>query len=306
MKVLVTGGLGFIGSCVVRLLCDMGHSVVIFDDESSGHNYYDHNLVSVVIGDITNPSDLDRIPSDVTHCIHLAAAISVAESMQNPEKYMRINVEGSRNVLQWAYEHKLEAMCSASSAAVYGDPIELPLAEECKLNPISPYAQSKLDMEHLHVEFFNKGLRTSCFRFFNVFGERQDPKSDYSGVISKFFYFAKNNLPITIFGDGEQTRDFVYVQDVANALILYLLSENSNYDVYNIGTETVTTVNVLAKTIIDVAGATSSIQYLEARSGDIKHSLSNSSKLKSHLPWQPKMSLQEGLARTYQWFLETQ
>ncbi|KAL0216044.1 hypothetical protein P9112_008228 [Eukaryota sp. TZLM1-RC] len=303
MKVLVTGGLGFIGSCVVRLLAANDHNVVVFDDQSSGNNFYSHPLVETIIGDITRPEDLSSLPSDISHVIHLAAAISVSESMTNPEKYEFINVQGSRNVLQWALDNKIEKVASASSAAVYGDIQTLPIKEEYNTAPISPYAETKLNMEFLHKEFHQKGLNCSCFRFFNVYGPRQHPSNPYSGVISKFFDFVSKNEPVKIFGDGEQSRDFVFVEDLSYALFLYITSSLESFNVFNIGTETVTTVNDLARLCIDISQASSKVEYHPERPGDIKHSLSDSSFVRRTLKWNPKFTLSEGLDRTYQWFL---
>ncbi|KAL0245087.1 hypothetical protein GEMRC1_009167 [Eukaryota sp. GEM-RC1] len=304
-KVLVTGGLGFIGSCVVRLLVDQQHSVVIFDNESTGDNYFEHELVTFIRGDVSVPSDFEKLPSDITHVIHLAAAISVAESMTDPEKYMGINVEGSKHVLSWALNNNVTKLASASSAAVYGATQQLPINESVPTEPISPYAESKLQMEYLHKSFNQQGLRCSCFRFFNVYGPRQKPSNPYSGVISKFMEMAFSGSPLTIFGDGLATRDFISVFDISNALITYLFSDVNDYDVYNVGTESVTSINDLARICIDITQSTSTIKYGPERDGDIKHSLSDSAKIRRVFGWSPKVKLFDGLSVTYKWFVGT-
>jgi UDP-glucose 4-epimerase len=184
-KVLVTGGLGFIGSNLVEELLNEGYIVVVFDDRSNGNNF-NKNAITI-IGDITNKEDFKKLPNNIDYVIHFAAAISVSESVLNPEKYTKINVEGSRNVLEWSIQHNIKKFISASSSSVYGNSEIIPLEENFELHPISPYAKSKLEMEKIQQEFYNKyNLTNICLRFFNVYGPNQNPKSPYSGVISKF------------------------------------------------------------------------------------------------------------------------
>eukprot|EP01114_Cavostelium_apophysatum_P014202 TRINITY_DN3624_c0_g1_i2.p1 TRINITY_DN3624_c0_g1~~TRINITY_DN3624_c0_g1_i2.p1 ORF type:complete len:352 (-),score=22.37 TRINITY_DN3624_c0_g1_i2:218-1273(-) len=298
--VMLTGGLGFIGSTLVDELLIDGFRVVIFDDESTGHNYNDNAIT--IIGDITFPEDFAAISLRVDYIVHFAAAISVAESMSNPKKYDRINIDGSRNVLEWAVRHKVKKVVAASSAAVYGTPKVLPLEETAPLGPISPYATTKLDMEHLLQEYHEKhGLHAIALRFFNVYGPRQDPKSSYSGVISKFLDLADTGKDIVIYGDGKNTRDFVFVSDVARANIA-ALQHGTGFRVYNVGTETVTTITELAETIIKIVGFPVNIEYREERSGDIKDSLSNTTRIRTELGWYPKVSLEQGLRKTYRWY----
>ena len=274
-SVLVTGGLGFIGSHVVDLLLHRGFKVTILDDESNGHN---HNTFAteMVPNDITVVGDLPRLPDpndtpdddqppSFTHVVHLAAAISVAESMHDPDKYERINHGGSQKVLQWINDYNrrvasfakrgnadedpaptpIRRVVAASSAAVYGDPDPrlLPLRESAPYGGLSPYADTKYRMEALMREFVrgqNEAHRRMegseavppasavALRFFNVYGPRQDPKNPYSGVISLFLEAALNERDITILGDGEMTRDFVYVKDVARAIVMALLQEEED------------------------------------------------------------------------------
>jgi UDP-glucose 4-epimerase len=205
------------------------------------------------------------ISNQIDYVVHYAAAISVPESMRDPAKYDRINVAGSRNIFQWAAIHQIKRVVAASSAAVYGIPTvkysssiylirkALPLSESSDTNPISPYATTKLDMEKL-MEFYNKLYNKTDFialRFFNVYGPRQDPKSSYSGVVSKFMQKAHEGSNIIINGDGYHTRDFVYVQDVARATIL-AMKKGEGFEVYNVGTENHVTMNDLASLVIEV------------------------------------------------------
>jgi len=298
--VLVTGGLGFIGSNLVDELLVAGYDVIIFDDESSGHNH--NSKAYTIFGDITIKQDFRQIRPKIDYIVHLAAAISVEESMKNPKKYEDINLHGSRNVLEWAVEHKVKKVISASSAAVYGTPKILPVGEATKPNPISPYARTKLDMEYIHEEMNDKhGIDTICLRFFNVFGPRQDPKSGYSGVISKFIDNAMEGTDITIYGDGKNTRDFIFVKDIARA-IMQAMKYGEGFQVFNVGTETITTITQLAQTIIRVTESDIDIKYKPARDGDIKDSLSNTSNIQNELRWIPQYTLEQGLRRTISWY----
>ena len=274
-SVLLTGGLGFIGSHVADLLLHRGFKVTILDDESNGHN---HNkfCVEMVPNDITVVNDLPKFPTGeekndeevmyFTHVIHLAAAISVAESMTDPEKYHRVNLFGSQRVLDWIKEYNshvsillssnknevngsptlIRKVVAASSAAIYGDPDPtlLPLREDTPYGGLSPYADTKYKMEGLMRDFvgsqndemkknpskFIPPASATALRFFNVYGPRQDPKNPYSGVISLFLEMASHNKDITILGDGLMTRDFVYVKDVARAVSMALLQEKGDKD----------------------------------------------------------------------------
>ena len=235
--VLLTGGLGFIGSHVLELLVRRGYSVVVFDNESTGHN---HNKQArrEMIADVKRVSDLSQVGSDCRFVIHLAAAISVAESMKHPEKYTDNNVKGSQNVVDWAAKNGIRRMVAASSAAVYGNPdmSALPIKETQPYAGLSPYADSKYKMELLMRKAYQeKGLNSTALRFFNVFGPRQDPKSEYTGVISVFLDRANAGKEIVINGDGTNTRDFVYVGDVARAIVTAMESEGE-FDVFNVCT----------------------------------------------------------------------
>jgi len=299
--VLLTGGLGFIGSNLVDELLVEGYNVIIFDDKSTGNNY--NAKAITIIGDITVKEDFRHLNTlRVDFVVHFAAAISVAESMEDPAKYERINFEGSENVIEWATSHKVRKIVAASSAAVYGIPNELPLTEDSPLGPISPYAETKLNMEQLFKKY-NKiyGIDAICLRFFNVYGPRQSPKSSYSGVISKFLDQSVKGDDLVIYGDGKNTRDFVFVKDVARANIA-AIQMGTGFKVYNVGTESITTLSSLASTIIRVTDSESKIDYKKEREGDIKDSLSNTTKIRMELGWAPRVTLEQGLRRTYNWY----
>ncbi|KAL7539748.1 hypothetical protein ACHAXR_009570 [Thalassiosira sp. AJA248-18] len=333
-SVLITGGLGFIGSHVVDLLLHRGFKVTILDDESNGHN---HNRFTkeMVPKDITVVGDLPKFPTVghemgedagyFTHVIHLAAAISVAESMNDPEKYERINYGGSQKVLDWINDYNeivsshdqrtkpIQKLVAASSAAIYGDPDPalLPLQESAPFGGLSPYADTKFRMEGLMRDFVAKQndeevppTSAVALRFFNVYGPRQDPKNPYSGVISLFLDKALTGKDITILGDGEMTRDFVYVKDVARAIVLALLKEEKgkNFDVFNVCTGKSITINTLAKQIKQSMGSQSDISHLDPREGDIRESSCNPSGAKNGIGFVAALSQEGGLEKTADWF----
>lgn len=303
MKFLVTGGLGFIGSNLVDVLVEAGHQVVIFDNDSTGHHRNTHPNVTTIIGDICNTNDLAKIGLGIDRCVHLAAAVSVAESMTQPEKYMKINVDGSRNVLEWCRQNGCNRIVSASTAAYYGNPAVLPCKEDFPYAGISPYADAKYQMELLHKEYSEKyGMIAGCCRFFNVYGPRQDPTSAYSGVISKFFEFACTNQPLGIFGDGENTRDFVFVRDVAAAVLLFL-EKATGFRVFNVGTEQARSLKVLAAEIIKVSGCTAGMTFKPRREGDIIHSCSSTERIRSELGFAPAVTFEQGINITYKWYV---
>jgi len=301
---LVTGGLGFIGSNLVdTLLADGRFKVIVFDDESNGHHR--NPAFSSNVTETTKKDDFLLIKDEIDYVVHLAAAISVAESVVDPEKYYRINVQGSNNVLSWALDHSVKKVVSASSAALYGDPKHLPVKEDDEIMFLSPYAESKAKMEQLHKDFYlQHNLQSVCLRFFNVYGPRQNPKSPYSGVISKFIEKASNGEELLLLGNGTNSRDFIYVKDVNRAILLTMLKDTGGFSIFNVGSQTSTSIIQLAYIIKEVTGSSSEIQKGPPRPGDILHSLSDSSKLYA-LGFHPKVTLEDGLAKTYAEYSET-
>lgn len=298
-KILVSGGAGFIGSHVLECLVKEGYSVRVLDDLSTGkvdniRGLIDGGSVELIQGDIRDASIVNSCLSDVEAVIHMAALVSVPLSVKNPDLTFDINLTGTLNLLRSSAQRHLRKFVFISSCAVCGDPQTLPVTEETKPNPISPYAESKLLGERYTLGFSQRGLLPSTIlRFFNVYGERQG-LNDYSGVITKFINFANKNIPITIYGDGSQTRDFVNVKDVAKAVFSAVESKVDG-EVFNVGSGQATSINELATTILELAGVEKTIRYEGVRSGDIKHSYSDISKTKRLLGYQPEISLKDGL-----------
>ena len=297
MKILITGGAGFIGSHLVEHFQHKAE-VVVFDDFSTGSEKNIEGMECKVIrGDITDPDAVDSAMNGVDYVFHLAAFVSVPESLKDPEKCFAVNVGGTENVLEAALKNKVKKVVFSSSCAVYGDSPDLPKKESMTPDPKSPYAESKLKAENLCADYSKKGLPTCCFRFFNVFGPRQDPKSQYAAAIPIFISNALKNLPLTIFGDGKQTRDFIYVNDVVNA---FTLAIGDITGVFNVGTGIETSVDQLTKRIISLSGSKSEIKYAPARAGDILRSFGDISKIKDR-GFSLRQSLDEGLSVTIEW-----
>ncbi len=319
-RVLITGGAGFIGSHIAERL--QGRCRVrILDDLSSG---YKENLegldVELVEGDVRDVELVDRACDGVDAVFHLAARISVPESMQNPAVTLEVNTLGSLNVLQAALRRSARSLVFSSSSAVYGDSPVVPKTEEMIPEPKSPYALSKLDGEHL-LRMLG-GLRAVSLRYFNVFGPRQDPSSAYAAVIPAFIDRALSGQDLVVYGDGEQTRDFVYVDDVVEANLLAAGIDPAGpasgragscaasapvgaprYDVYNVARGGSLSVNDLAHAVIDAVGSSSKIRYEAERPGDVRHSQADVSRLAT-LKRSPAVSLEEGLRRTVAYFRE--
>ncbi len=268
----------------------------MLDNLRSGHLEnlagLDHTFVH---GCITDRALVDSLMPGIDYVFHLAAMISVPESMTKPIECARINVTGLLNVLESATNHGVKKLIHASSAAVYGDNPSVPKIETMIPEPKSPYAITKLDGEY-YLEMFRREGRidTASLRFFNVFGPRQDPNSAYAAAVPIFISKARANQPITIFGDGEQTRDFIFVKDVVTALAHAATSENM-HGTYNVGNGDSITINQLATEIIQLTGSKSQILHAPDRPGDVKHSRANIDRL-SASGWKPSSSLTEALA----------
>ena len=304
-KAVVTGGAGFIGSHLTEELVRRDYSVTVIDNLSNGkisniEPLLSSNQINFIQESITDLSALNKIFSDADYVFHLAALGSVPESVENPERYHDINVTGVFNVLLAARDNKVKKVVYTSSSAVYGDDPELPKREDMLPSPISPYAVTKLTGEY-YCQAFHKayGLPTICLRFFNVFGPRQDPNSQYAAVIPKFIQSIREGNPPIIFGDGEQTRDFTYVSDVVQAMLL--VAENDVTGIYNISRGETITINKLANSIIGILHSGIRPEYHEPRPGDIVHSYADITKAKS-IGFSPRYTLEEGLSRTIKEF----
>lgn len=300
VRVLVTGGAGFIGSHLVDRLVELEYDVRVVDNLSTGslvniEGHVDSGSVDFVEGDIRDAKLVTRSMKDVDVVVHLAAVTSVPFSVENPDLTFDVNTDGTLNLLRSAADEGVARFVFVSSCAVYGDPEYLPLNEMAKTNPISPYAASKLAGEKLCLDYVeNRLFRSAVLRLFNVYGLRQG-LSEYSGVITKFFDRAKRGLPLIVYGDGSQTRDFVYVHDVVRAILASLENERAAGEVFNIGSGKPVSINELAKTISGLAGSNLEISYEPARLGEIKHSYANISKARTVLWYEPTFSLVHGL-----------
>jgi UDP-glucose 4-epimerase len=299
MKILVTGGAGFIGSHIVDQLILSGQEVVVLDDLSSGsldNVNPEATFVKMSILDDELWKVFER--EQFAAVIHLAAQTIVASSLEHPDVDARINVLGTLHVLEGCRRSGVERIVFASSAAVYGDVDLLPVPEEAPQGPTSFYGLSKLTVER-YIQMYHElyGLNYVILRYANVYGERQGDRGE-GGVVSIFVRKAFNGEALAIFGDGLQTRDFVYVGDVAAANILALQCAEPNR-ILNISTQMETTVNELAKLLTEVAGTEAPITYQPARTGDILRSMLRNSEARQYLTWAPVTDLKEGLNRTY-------
>ena len=303
MKYIVTGGAGFIGSHIVEALAGT-HEVVVIDNFSSGKpdNLSDlHGNIRVIRGSIT---DLPLLHDAFRHAdgvFHLAAIASVARSVDDPAATHESNLTGTLNVLLAARDCGVKKVVFSSSSAVYGDEPTLPKREHMWPAPLSPYAVSKLAGEY-HCDVFSGlfSLKTTALRYFNVFGPRQDPHAEYAAVIPKFITRLLDNQPPLIFGDGKQTRDFVYVKDVVMANLLAMQSPVTG--TFNIGSGQKIDLNMLAKSIGGILNVNLSPVYEKPRAGDIRDSVSDISAVKKALGYKAGYSLEEGLAETIRWF----
>ena len=303
MKALVTGGAGFIGSHIVDRLLDDGHEVTVFDDFSTGknENLPDHDRLVVIEGDIRDYDALLNNMVGVEHVFHQAAIASVPKTIDDPIGSNAVNYQGTLHVLEAARNSGVQKVVFASSAAVYGDEPTLPKVETMLPVTLSPYAVDKLASEHacrIYHQLY--GLETVCLRYFNVFGPRQDPSSPYSGVISIFADRLDQGLTPTVYGDGEQTRDYIFVSDVVEANMKAIANSAATGEVFNIATGNKTTLNQLLQTMCDLKGVDVAADYQQMRQGDIKDSYANVDKAAALLEWKADIELNQGLQNLFQ------
>jgi UDP-glucose 4-epimerase len=301
-RVLVTGGAGFIGSHLVNKLLGRGYEVAVLDNFRSGkmeniRQHLKNDGFMLVKGDVRDKRAVRDSMDGVDAVVHLAALIDVEESVNNPFDTHDVNVGGTLNVLEEAVRKGIKRFVYASSTAVYGEGNPLPLKEDHPLKPISPYAASKASAEHYCRAFGScYGLNSAILRYFNVYGPGQR-RSSYSGVITRFFQNALKGEPLIIYGDGEQTRDFIYVDDVVDATILALEKCNLRETV-NACTGKPTTIKELAQIVGEVAGKEVQILHDEPRNGDIRHNYGETAKAEEILGFKARTSLKEGLKQT--------
>lgn len=303
MEILITGGAGFIGSHVLAQLQgrrDM--DVVVFDNLSSGSKEHVPAGMELVEGDICDEAAVDALFADhhFDAVVHLAAQTMVPTSVEQPVLDCRINLEGVLHVLEACRIHGTGHILFSSSAAVYGDNLHIPLKETERLVPTSPYGITKMTTEHyLRVYHELYGMDATVFRFANVYGERQGEKGE-GGVVSIFCKLLSQRQGITVFGDGNQTRDFVYAGDIAQAIIRALPLKG--YHTMNVSTGQETSINDLIRSFEKAVGYTVPVQYTAPRTGDILRSVLRNEALKRDLGFVPEMDLEEGIRRTYDWY----
>jgi nucleoside-diphosphate-sugar epimerase len=306
MRYIVTGGAGFIGSHLCEALAGAGHEVAIIDDLSSGKKEYiapllDKKNVTFYQDTISDFAFLAETFRGADGIFHQAAMVSVPKSIMHPLANHEINLTGTLNVLLAARDAAVRKVVFASSAAVYGNIPDQPKTEEMTPDPLSPYALAKVGGEH-YCRLFSRlyGLPTVALRYFNVYGPRQDPHSEYAAVIPKFIAHLAGGEPPLIYGDGEQTRDFVYVKDVVQANQKAM--EGQAVGTYNVGCGEETSVNNLAETMIALFRSSLRARHTEERPGEVKHSVADITRAKKDLGYSPECSLEQGLAETLQYY----
>jgi UDP-N-acetylglucosamine/UDP-N-acetyl-alpha-D-glucosaminouronate 4-epimerase len=310
MRFVVTGGAGFIGSNTVDELIRRGHSVVVLDDLSAGK---EENLaevrskISFIKGSITDLEVVRKAMPEADYVLHLAARTSVPRSVKDPLETNRINVDGTLNVLVAARDAKVKRVVFAASSSAYGETPTLPKTESMRPEPISPYGVTKYVGE-LYAQTFGRvyGLENVSLRYFNVFGPRQDPNSPYSGVLSRFCTaFLEETQPL-VYGDGEQSRDFTYIENVVQANLLACEAPGASGKIFNVGTGGRFTLNQTLALLQKISGKELGAKYDPPREGDIRDSQADISLAREVLGYEPKVAFEEGLQRTFEWYQDVQ
>jgi len=306
MRVLVTGGAGFIGSNLAEALLAQGHEVRILDNFATGHRRNIESFldrIELVEGDLQSYERAQTAVQGVDVVFHLAALPSVPRSVQDPLTTNAVAVTGTLNVLLSARDAGVRRVVYAASSSAYGNNPANPRFEDATPQPLSPYAVAKLAGEHYCRAFANVyDLETVSLRYFNVFGPRQDPESQYSAVIPRFIRALADGETLTIFGDGEQTRDFTFVDNVVAANLLASTAEIPSGEVFNVSCGASVTVNTLVRELSDIMGRTPEVAYLPARAADVRDSEADISRARKTLGYEPTVRLREGLERTVEWF----
>jgi UDP-glucose 4-epimerase len=304
-KVVVTGGAGFVGSNIVRRLLREGAHVVVLDDFFTGTEAnlpLPHANLEVVRGSVTD-FDLVRATLQGSRVVIHEAARNIIVSTRNPREDCDVNIGGTLNVLMAVREWGIPRVVYASSASIYGNPRYLPIHEDDAANMLSPYAVSKFAGENYCRAFYESyGVSTVVVRYSNVYGEAQRVENPYCGVVAKFFESAMLGEPLRVHGDGEQTRDFTYIDDVVEATLLAAVSPKAEGQVYNVGTGCETTINALVKAVVSVTASQSEIAYVDRRDIDnIRRRVMNIEKIRRELRWIPSVTVERGIRLTHQW-----
>jgi len=309
MRYLVTGGAGFIGSAIVDELVRRRQEVVVLDDLSAGK---ETNLAAVRdkidlhIGTITDMAAVQSACKGVHYVLHLAARTSVPRSVLNPLETNHVNIDGTLNVLVAARDAQVRRLVFAASSSAYGETPTLPKSESMPPQPISPYGVTKYVGE-MYAQVFGRvyGLENVSIRFFNVFGPRQDPSSQYSGVLSRFMLAAIEGQPPVVYGDGEQSRDFTYVENIVDETLRACEAPGASGLVFNGGTGARITLNQVLKLLEQISGKTIKPKYDAPRNGDIRDSQADVSLARKVLSYEPRVLFEEGLKRTWEWYKKT-
>ena len=303
MKILIIGGAGFIGSNLVDRLISEGHSVMILDDFSSGNEKFVNPKAQVARCDVRDAKTVSGVVSEFKPeaVFHLAAQIDLRKSIENPQEDYDINVNGSKNVLDVAVKHGVKKFIFASSAAVYGDNQNLPIKEIEATNAQTQYGKSKAEIESELKEYSQLyGIKSVVLRFANVYGPRQGTIGE-GGVIAIFCKLLNQNKPLKIFGTGEQTRDFVFVEDIVAANIR-ALSSKKDFAIYNVSTSRETSVNTIANQLLKISGKSCKIEHQSPVKGEVLRNSLDNHLIIEELAWKPNIDLQEGLNRTWDFF----
>lgn len=305
-KFLVTGGAGFIGSSIVDALLASGDSVRVLDDFSTGKR---ENLagslgrIELVEGDLSNPQTCRRAVEGVDFVLHHAAMASVPKSVADPVRNHEINVDGTLHLLLASRDAGVKRFVFAASSAAYGESEVVPKLETMEPAPVSPYAVSKLVGEIYCRQFTHSGwLSCTCLRYFNIFGPRQDPASEYAAVVPIFIARMLDGKPPIVYGDGTQTRDFTYIDNAIRANLLAVENGQAAGGVYNIGVGASYTLNDLMDRLAKTLGSSLKPDYRPARAGDVRHSRASIAWAEEKLGYRPVVSFEEGLSRTVEWF----
>jgi nucleoside-diphosphate-sugar epimerase len=309
MRYLVTGGAGFVGSNTVDELVRRGHSVVVLDDLSSGKedNLAEiRNKITFIKGSITDIEVVRKAMHEAEYVLHLAARTSVPRSVKDPVETNRINIDGTLNVLVAAKELKVKRVVFSASSSAYGETPTLPKVETMQPQPISPYGVTKYVGE-LYAQTFGRcyGLENVSLRYFNIFGPRQDPSSPYTGVLAKFCSSFLDETQPVIFGDGEQTRDFTYVDNAVQANLLACEAPNVSGKVFNVGCGCRISLNAVLVALRKMEVQSLEVRYEPPREGDIRDSQADISQAREFLGYDPQIDFAEGLKRTFDWYRST-
>jgi UDP-glucose 4-epimerase len=304
-RVLVTGGAGFVGGALTRRLVEAGARVTVLDDLFTGQAETIPTGAEFVHGSVTDQALVDELVAANGLIFHLAAR-NIAASIANPRDDFATNIGGTLNILMAARTSRVDRVVYSSSASVYGNPRSIPINEDDQNVLLSPYAVSKLGGENYCLAFYeNFGMPTACVRYSNVYGPGQRPDNPYCGVVSKFLADIYAGRPVSIHGDGEQTRDYTYVDDAVEATLLAAIHPRAEGEVFNVGTGIETSVNALARGIGDAFGKPVDVRHIDRRDIDnIRRRVLNIEKARRMLRWTPQVTLETGLARTAAWFVE--